>query len=87
MTPPSPGPERAALPPAKPASGHLIPEDSIALLNKLGTGEFGTVQQGVWTTDEGERVSDIGWMLWGSVQVNKHYIPQFNFSCVLVDWY
>ncbi|KAK2159483.1 hypothetical protein LSH36_152g04039 [Paralvinella palmiformis] len=35
---------------------HVITEDAISVLKTLGSGEFGTVQQGVWTTDDGKRV-------------------------------
>ena len=38
------------------SSKYMIAEDSISILKTLGTGEFGTVQQGVWTTDDGARV-------------------------------
>ena len=34
---------------------HIIPADTIIVNKELGTGEFGVVQQGVWT-NEGERV-------------------------------
>lgn len=35
---------------------HIIPADSITINKELGVGEFGVVQQGVWT-NEGDRVS------------------------------
>lgn len=35
---------------------HIIPADSICVQKKLGVGEFGIVQQGVWTNGN-ERVS------------------------------
>ena len=37
-------------------SKHIIPTDAIMVTKTLGTGEFGTVEQGVWTNDDGERV-------------------------------
>lgn len=37
-------------------SKHIINSDSISVNKELGIGEFGVVQQGVWTND-GERVS------------------------------
>ena len=36
---------------------HIIPADAIVVNKELGTGEFGVVQQGVWTNEEGHRVS------------------------------
>lgn len=39
-------------------SKHIIPADAIVINKELGVGEFGVVQQGVWTNEEGERVSD-----------------------------
>lgn len=38
-------------------SKHIITSDSISVNKELGIGEFGVVQQGVWTND-GERVSN-----------------------------
>ena len=38
-------------------SKHIIPADAIVINKELGVGEFGVVQQGVWTNEEGERVS------------------------------
>lgn len=32
---------------------HIIPVDRITVIRELGTGEFGVVQQGIWTSDEG----------------------------------
>ncbi|PSN56233.1 Tyrosine-protein kinase PR2 [Blattella germanica] len=37
---------------------HIIPAESIIVNKELGTGEFGVVQQGVWTND-GERVTEL----------------------------
>lgn len=43
--------------PAKaPNNKHIIPADAISVNKQLGTGEFGIVQQGVWTNGS-ERVS------------------------------
>lgn len=38
-----------------PNNKHIIPADSISVNKQLGTGEFGIVQQGVWTNGN-ERV-------------------------------
>lgn len=43
-------------PPARVPNKHIIPADSITINKELGVGEFGVVQQGVWT-NEGDRVS------------------------------
>lgn len=37
-------------------SKHIIPADSIVINKELGVGEFGVVQQGVWTNEEGDRI-------------------------------
>lgn len=42
-------------PPIRVPNKHIIPADAIMVNKELGTGEFGVVQQGVWTND-GERV-------------------------------
>lgn len=42
-------------PPVRVPNKHIIPADTIIVNKELGTGEFGVVQQGVWT-NEGERV-------------------------------
>lgn len=39
-----------------PNNKHIIPADTICVNKQLGTGEFGIVQQGVWTNGN-ERVS------------------------------
>lgn len=39
-----------------PSNKHIIPADSICVNKQLGVGEFGIVQQGVWTNGT-ERVS------------------------------
>ena len=41
--------------------GHksFIPESAIGSLKSLGGGRYGTVQQGIWTTDGGQKVSTI----------------------------
>lgn len=41
--------------PARVPNKHIIPADSITINKELGVGEFGVVQQGVWT-NEGDRV-------------------------------
>ncbi len=33
-------------------SQHIIPADAIAIHKELGSGEFGVVQQGIWTDEE-----------------------------------
>jgi len=43
----------------KPANKHLIAEDAISIQKVIGHGEFGVVQQAIWTKDHGERVSEI----------------------------
>ncbi|XP_021368719.1 tyrosine-protein kinase PR2-like isoform X1 [Mizuhopecten yessoensis] len=40
----------------RPPSKQIIPADSITINKTLGEGEFGVVQQGVWTTETGEKV-------------------------------
>ncbi|BET00032.1 Tyrosine-protein kinase PR2 [Nesidiocoris tenuis] len=42
-------------PPIRVPNKHIIPADAIMVNKELGTGEFGVVQQGVWTND-GERI-------------------------------
>ncbi|XP_069700490.1 activated Cdc42 kinase-like isoform X2 [Periplaneta americana] len=42
-------------PPIKVPNKHIIPAEAIIVNKELGTGEFGVVQQGVWTND-GERI-------------------------------
>lgn len=37
-------------------SKHIIPKENIVINKELGVGEFGVVQQGVWTNEDGERV-------------------------------
>lgn len=37
-------------------SKHIIPADSIVINKELGVGEFGVVQQGVWTNEDGDRI-------------------------------
>jgi len=47
--------ERMDRPPIKVPNKHIIPAEAIIVNKELGTGEFGVVQQGVWSND-GERV-------------------------------
>lgn len=48
---------KASSSPSKaPNNKHIIPADAISVNKQLGTGEFGIVQQGVWTNGS-ERVS------------------------------
>ena len=35
---------------------HIIAVEAISVCKTLGIGEFGTVQQGIWTNEDGERV-------------------------------
>lgn len=37
-------------------SKHIISADTIVINKELGAGEFGVVQQGVWTNEDGERI-------------------------------
>lgn len=53
MLPDDTGPD--GRPPVKVPNKHIIPADNIIVNKELGTGEFGVVQQGVWTND-GERI-------------------------------
>jgi len=43
----------------KPANRHLIAEDAISVQKTIGHGEFGVVQEAIWTNDHGERVSSL----------------------------
>lgn len=36
----------------------IIPAEAIHINKSLGEGEFGVVQQGVWTTERGEKVGN-----------------------------
>ncbi|XP_068986217.1 activated Cdc42 kinase-like isoform X1 [Bombus flavifrons] len=47
--------ERQDKPPIRVPNKYMIPADAIIVNKELGTGEFGVVQQGVWTND-GERI-------------------------------
>ncbi|XP_072760193.1 uncharacterized protein Ack-like isoform X3 [Anoplolepis gracilipes] len=47
--------ERQDRPSIRVPNKHMIPADAIIVNKELGTGEFGVVQQGVWTND-GERI-------------------------------
>jgi activated CDC42 kinase 1 len=42
--------------PLKVPSKHIIPAEAIVVNKELGVGEFGVVQQGVWTNEDGDRV-------------------------------
>lgn len=44
---------------AAPSNKHIIPADNITINKELGVGEFGIVQQGVWTVNGNERVRHI----------------------------
>ncbi|KAL6259951.1 hypothetical protein P5V15_009860 [Pogonomyrmex californicus] len=47
--------ERQDKPSIRVPNKHMIPADAIIVNKELGTGEFGVVQQGIWTND-GERI-------------------------------
>ncbi|XP_019623600.1 PREDICTED: ack-related non-receptor tyrosine kinase-like [Branchiostoma belcheri] len=38
------------------AGKYIIPAEAISIQKEIGTGEFGVVQQGIWTNEAGERV-------------------------------
>ena len=50
---------RVGNPAVKVPAKHIIPPEAIIVNKELGTGEFGVVQQGVWTNEEGIRVSTV----------------------------
>ena len=55
----SPSPEHRISRPIsyiRPTGKQIISSDVIEVNKTLGEGEFGVVQQGVWTTEEGEKV-------------------------------
>ncbi|KAK6176309.1 hypothetical protein SNE40_014616 [Patella caerulea] len=55
--PPSPSPpENRPVSYIRTPGKQIIPADSISINKTLGEGEFGVVQQGVWTTEEGDKV-------------------------------
>jgi len=49
--------EKASSSSDEPANRHLIAESAILLQKVIGQGEFGVVQQAMWTNDDGEQVS------------------------------
>ncbi|ELT92181.1 hypothetical protein CAPTEDRAFT_228268 [Capitella teleta] len=53
--PGSPGIDKPP-PSPRPSSRHIIPADHISASKTIGKGDFGDVQQGVWTTEAGDRV-------------------------------
>lgn len=58
---PSPPEHRVSRPVStvvRPPGKQLIPIDSITINKMLGEGEFGVVQQGVWTTETGDKVGE-----------------------------
>lgn len=57
---PSPPENRNTRPPSviRPPGKQIIPADSISSNKTLGEGEFGVVQQGIWTTETGEKVNN-----------------------------
>ena len=54
--PVSPAGNQSSPSPGRVPSKHIITYEDITICKTLGTGEFGTVQQGIWTNDEGDRV-------------------------------
>ena len=57
---------------------HIIPADAIVVNKELGTGEFGVVQQGVWTNEEGHRVRDPGTGLMALADLGIVAFPFFS---------
>ncbi|KAG8229034.1 hypothetical protein J437_LFUL007589 [Ladona fulva] len=55
LPPPEEAGRTGGRPPVKVPNKHIIPCEAIMVNKELGTGEFGVVQQGVWT-NEGERI-------------------------------
>jgi hypothetical protein len=57
---PSPPEQRSPRPSSyiRPPSKQIISSDSIQINKTLGEGEFGVVQQGLWTTETGEKVGN-----------------------------
>ena len=53
VSPTSPGVDGSV---SRAPNKHIIPADAIVINKELGVGEFGVVQQGVWTNEEGDRV-------------------------------
>ena len=43
----------------RPTGKQIISSDSIEVVKTLGEGEFGVVQQGTWTTEDGEKVREM----------------------------
>lgn len=68
-------------PPIRVPNKHIIPADAILVNKELGTGEFGVVQQGVWTND-GDRVILCDSILY----IYKHEVTKssFLFNYVIV---
>ena len=54
--PVSPAGNQSSPSPGRVPSKHIITYEDITMCKTLGTGEFGTVQQGIWTNDDGDRV-------------------------------
>ncbi|CAH1774994.1 unnamed protein product [Owenia fusiformis] len=53
--PPSPKSPGSISHPSNPSTGYIISSESITTIRTIGKGEFGEVQQGVWT-NEGEKI-------------------------------
>ncbi|UYV71072.1 hypothetical protein LAZ67_8001602 [Cordylochernes scorpioides] len=74
-------------------SRHIISPDSIAINKQLGVGEFGVVEQGVWTNEDGERSSllRIPWCTPFRADFPNHYSLSVLFlhrsECGTVNYY
>ena len=64
---------------------HIIPEDSIVVQRTLGTGEFGIVQQGVWTKETGEQVPLLAGC-WCMLLDTKNKENRLLLHQLLLDW-
>lgn len=53
-------------------SKHIIPAEAIIVNKELGVGEFGIVQQGVWTNEEGDRVKNQSLLFFNLISMFKN---------------
>lgn len=60
-----------------PNNKHIIPADAISVNKQLGTGEFGIVQQGVWTNGS-ERVSIFKFMTGNMITIIFYFSFRFK---------
>ena len=56
---------------------HLIPSESVTVYKELGEGEFGVVQQGVWTDEDGMR-HQVAVKCLRLVQFKKDILPKIE---------